>query len=271
MNPDTDRSESTIASEERETLKSVAVEACLAGGDRLTRLFGTDTGENYLAHDVKSGADRASEAAVLDIIRGTFPEHEIYAEESGSHCGESEIEWIVDPLDGTNNFVAGLPMFTTAITVLARGHPVIGVVYVPLLDDLYVAVAGNSVQYEGEPMEVSGQLRTPETATVVSVIGHDVKRVPERLERANSLAQAVKSRFKRRLESWCPTLHWALLSRGTLDGIYCYRPDREEQHLGELFAAEGELLTAERADVFIAAKTPELRTSLLEIVSEDGQ
>ncbi len=260
-----------IGDDELESLESIAVEACLTGGGRLSRLFGTDTGETYLSHDVKSGADRASEAAVLDIVREAFPEHEIYAEESGVHGGRSEIEWIVDPLDGTNNFVAGLPTFTTAITVLARGRPVIGVVYVPPLDDLYVAVAGNGIQYEGVPVEASGRPRTPETATVVSVIGHDVKRIPERLERADSLARAVESRCKRRVESWCPTLHWALLSRGTLDGIYCYRPDREEQHLGELFAAEGELLTAERPDVFVAATTPELRNSLLEIVSEDRQ
>lgn len=251
-------------------LESVAIKACRASGDRLSQLFGTDTTAEFLTHDVKSDADRASETAMLSVIRDEFPNHEVYAEESGRHGDNPQFEWIVDPLDGTNNFEAGLPTFTTAVTVLSNDRPVVGVVYAPLVDDCYVGIAGRGVRYNGQkiPLTDSDRQLTPSASTVVSVIGHDVKRDKNRLKTATSIDRLVESRCKRRLESWCPTLHWALLSRGRLDGIYCYHPDCEEQRLGELFAAETGLFTASRADVYVAAMTAELKEYLLSCLSE---
>ncbi|WP_254611776.1 hypothetical protein [Haloterrigena gelatinilytica] len=67
---------------------------------------------------------------------------------------------------------------------------------------------------------------------------------PERAAVSSSVNRALKDRCKRRLESWSPTVHWGLLARGRLDGIVRYRPDREDQLLGELFASESGLHTA---------------------------
>lgn len=89
-----------------------------------------------------------------------------------------------------------------------------------------------------------------------------------RLEIATPIDRLVESRCKRRLESWCPTRYWALLSRGRLDGVYCYHPDREEQRLGELFTAETGLFPANRTDIHVAATTAELRENLLSCISE---
>ncbi|NHN40887.1 inositol monophosphatase [Halorubellus sp. JP-L1] len=251
-------------------LESVATEAVRAGGDRLAELFGTDTTAEFLAHDVKSAADRASEDAMLSVVRDAFPTHEIYAEESGRHGDHSRFEWIVDPLDGTNNFEAGLPTFTAAATVLSDDRPVVGAIYVPATDDTYVASVTDGVRWDGRQVSVtdSGRRLDPAAATVASVIGHDVKRDERRRDAAASIDRLVEARCKRRLESWCPTLHWALLARGRLDGIYCYHPDREEQRLGELFAAEAGLCTAASGDAYVAATTPELKARLLDCVSE---
>ena len=166
---------------------------------------------------------------------------------------------------------------------------VLGVVYVPLLDDLYVARRGEGVRYDGRPVRAdgdagadggSGSDPSTETATVVSVIGHDVKRRPDHRAVSGSINRALEDRCKRRLESWSPTVHWGLLARGRLDGIVCYRPDREEQLLGELFASEAGLRTATSSDDgdgdgaddptwFVGAADDAVFDALLEIVREN--
>ncbi|RQG95142.1 inositol monophosphatase family protein [Natrarchaeobius chitinivorans] len=265
-------------------LEATAIEACTAGGNYLREAYRSgETDAERLDHDVKSSADTASERRLLEVVRSRFPDHRIDAEESGIHDGDGgAYEWIVDPLDGTNNFESGLPSFATAVTVLEAGEPVLGVAYVPMLDDLYVGTRGEGVRYNGRPVsggdERSGHDErnvNPSTATVVSVIGHDVKRRPEHAAISESINRALESRCKRRLESWSPTVHWGLLARGRLDGIVCYRPDREEQLLGELFAAESGLETDAGEDWFVGACSRELlaglRTDVTEAIDAGGQ
>lgn len=249
-------------------VEAVAIEACLAGGRRLLDLFESETTTDYAEHDVKSSADRASESVMLDCIQRRFPDHQVYAEESGDVGGDGDVHWIVDPLDGTNNFEAGLPTFASAVTVTVAGEPKLGVAYVPLLDDLYCGVAGQGVRYNGRPISTNAPPADypVSAATVVSVIGHDVKLDASHRETSAALNRAVENRCKRRLETWSPTVHWGLLARGTLDGIYCYRPDREEQLLGELFADESGMITTNGPEWFIAGHTEAVHDALLEIV-----
>ena len=244
--------------DELAVLEATAIEACTVGGRYLRETFRAgETAADLLEHDVKSSADTGSEERMLAVIRSRFPDHRIDAEESGIHGGTG-YEWVVDPLDGTNNFESGLPSFATAVTVVAleRDEPVLGVVYVPLLEDLYVGRRGEGVRHDGRPVAVDeGRTADPETATVVSVIGHDVKRDPEHRAVSERINRAIEDRCKRRLESWSPTVHWGLLARGRLDGIVCYRPDREEQLLGELFARESGLETVAGDEWFVAAES----------------
>ncbi|WP_440772521.1 inositol monophosphatase family protein [Natronorubrum sp. DTA28] len=273
-------------------LERTAIEACAAGGAYLCDAYrAEDTDVDASAHDVKSSADTGAERRILEVIRAEFPDHPIIAEESGRHEGSGEYTWLVDPLDGTNNFESGLPSFATAVTVLegadsgsstSDSEPVLGVVYVPLLDDLYVATRGGDVRHNGQPVCADSDAN-PETATAVSVIGHDVKRRPEQAAVSASINRALEDRCKRRLESWSPTVHWGLLARGRLDGIVCYRPDAEEQLLGELFAAESGLLAASgggdragrdgrdsevRGEWFVAAGNRAVFDALREVVDE---
>ncbi len=273
-------------------LERTATEACTVGGAYLRDAYrAEDTDVDAGVHDVKSSADTGAERRILEVIRAAFPDHPIVAEESGRHEGSGEYTWLVDPLDGTNNFESGLPAFATAMTVLEAAdsgssipdsEPVLGVVYVPLLDDLYVATRGGGVRHDGQPVDGDSDA-SPETATAVSVIGHDVKRRPEQAAVSESINRALEDRCKRRLESWSPTVHWGLLARGRLDGIVCYRPDAEEQLLGELFAVESGLLTArggessegrdggnseDRDEWFVAAGNQAVFDALHEVVDE---
>lgn len=87
-------------------------------------------------------ADLASEAHIIRAIRKTFPNDSIIAEESGHQRGTSDYTWVIDPLDGTSNFVAGLPWFGAQIGVLNGGAPVFTAMYLPVSGDLYYAEAG---------------------------------------------------------------------------------------------------------------------------------
>lgn len=250
--------------------ESVAVAACLAGGRYLARAFEDgDTEATYLATDAKSSADVESEERMLDVLKQAFPDHTVDAEESGVHAGDDRFRWVVDPLDGTNNFEAGLPSFATAATLLVDGEAELAVVYAPVPDDLYVCRRGEGLRSDGAVVEgAETPTRDPGTATVMSVIGHGVKRDAEASAVSARIDRGIEAVCKRRLESWSPTVHWGLLARGRLDGAVAYRPDAEEQLLGELFAAEAGLETASGAEWFVAARTADLRDELVAAVED---
>ena len=92
--------------------------------------------------DLVTEADRASEALILEELRKHFPQHAVVAEESGSHAGDSGYRWYVDPLDGTTNFLHGIPLFCISIGLEREGQLVAGVIYNPASDELFTAEKG---------------------------------------------------------------------------------------------------------------------------------
>lgn len=105
-------------------------------------------------------ADRAAEREVVGALIERFPDHAVLAEEGeltprGEASGGADWLWIVDPLDGTTNFVHGLPFFCVAIALAVRGDVVLGVVHAPALQRTYVAAAGQGASCNGEPLRVT--------------------------------------------------------------------------------------------------------------------
>jgi myo-inositol-1(or 4)-monophosphatase len=90
-------------------------------------------------HDFVTDIDRRSEATIIQHIRRAFPDHEILAEESGKHEQTSDYRWIIDPLDGTTNFIHGMPMFAVSIALEVQGELHAGVVYEPVRKELFTA------------------------------------------------------------------------------------------------------------------------------------
>ena len=138
-----------------EELLSVAVAAARAGGEILTRLYGaSDLGaEEKAKNDLVSRADRESEAAIVARILGAFPDHSILAEEGGHQPGARDgFEWIIDPLDGTANFLRGVPIFCVSIACVERGRPIAAAVLDPLRDDLFTATRGGGARRGGAPL-----------------------------------------------------------------------------------------------------------------------
>ncbi len=124
------------------------------------------------ARDVVTEADHLSEEAIIATIRRAFPDDQVLAEESG-HSGagtgtgpvdgsgsSATVEaghriWVIDPLDGTVNYAAGIPHFCTSVGLVVGGQPTVGVVLDPMLGELFSAVAGQGAWLDGTPIHAS--------------------------------------------------------------------------------------------------------------------
>ena len=103
-----------------------------------------------------TGADREAEAAMRDILGAAFPEHGIYGEEHGKVRIDAEYVWVLDPIDGTQSFVTGKPLFGTLIALTRRGVPVLGVMDAPALNERWVGIEGRPTTFNGAPARVRG-------------------------------------------------------------------------------------------------------------------
>lgn len=104
--------------------------------------------------DYVSNVDREAEQAIIDTLRTAYPDHEILAEESGSR-GDSDFVWIIDPLDGTTNYLHGYPQVAISIALSVRGEVQQAVVYDPLRDELFTATRGSGAQLNNRRLRVS--------------------------------------------------------------------------------------------------------------------
>jgi len=108
------------------------------------------------AHDFVSAVDREAEAEIIRVIRTAHPGHAILAEESGSRPGDDN-EWIIDPLDGTSNYLRGIPHFAVSIAFRQLGRLESAVVYDPLREELFTAARGRGAHLNDRRIRVSGR------------------------------------------------------------------------------------------------------------------
>ena len=99
--------------------------------------------------------DSAAEQAILDIVSKDFPEHSYFSEEAGHSEHQSEYQWIIDPLDGTTNFGKNLHFFCTSIALQKNNQPVCGVIYIPMLNEMFTAEVGEGAHLNEQPISVS--------------------------------------------------------------------------------------------------------------------
>jgi myo-inositol-1(or 4)-monophosphatase len=109
------------------------------------------------SRDIQAEADLRSEAIIIDKINKAFPSHSIFAEESGEEIHESEYLWAIDPLDGTINYARGIEEYCISIALSQNGQTVLGVVYHPVLRQLYVAEKGKGAYLNGQKLKVSSE------------------------------------------------------------------------------------------------------------------
>jgi len=107
-------------------------------------------------NELVTEVDRAAENEIIETIRKSYPDHSFLGEETGSH-GHSDFQWIIDPLDGTTNFVHGYPQFAVSIALRQRGRLEHGVIYDPMRQELFTASRGTGAQLDGRRIRVSAR------------------------------------------------------------------------------------------------------------------
>ncbi len=173
--------------------------------------------------DLVTDADKASEALISAGIRAAFPSHRLIAEEgargaSGSRGEGHPFGWLIDPLDGTTNYAHRYPHFAVSIALEHHGRPVIGVVYDPMRDELFVGMEGGGATLNGRSIHVSD---TAELigSLVASGFPYDLTTRTE----SNALWQAFNGRVQGARRDGAAALNLCWVAAGRLDG-YWERP-----------------------------------------------
>lgn len=126
--------------------------------EQLENISRLDVEEKGL-NDFVSHVDIQAEKMIISAIRKYYPDHNITAEESGKHTTPSKFEWIIDPLDGTTNYLHKIPHFAVSIAVKENGKLMHGVVYDPIKDELFSASRGDGAKLNNFKIRVSDQQR----------------------------------------------------------------------------------------------------------------
>lgn len=138
------------------SFSNAAWEAARAAGDLIASEWGRDRTIDYKgAIDLVTSVDRESERIIVDMLRRQFPSHAILAEEQTQISGSGEYRWLIDPLDGTTNFVHGYPQISVSIALEWRGQVILGLVYDPLRKECFRAAKNCGATLNGEPIRVS--------------------------------------------------------------------------------------------------------------------
>jgi myo-inositol-1(or 4)-monophosphatase len=129
-------------------------------GEIAKRYFRRTAAEHKLDNEIVTQADRAVQAHILEAVRRELPNDGFIGEEAAraelfTEKADAEHCWVIDPIDGTNNFAAGMPLFAVSIAVLRNGAPALGLVYDPCRDELYQAERGRGAWRNGEPLRVA--------------------------------------------------------------------------------------------------------------------
>lgn len=136
---------------------NIAVRAARQAGSILLRYFEHVDSLKVTSksrNDFVSEVDRAAEDAIINVIKQAYPDHAILAEESGTHDG-NDFQWVIDPLDGTTNYLHGFPQFGISIALKHRGILESAVVYDPVSNELYTADKGNGAFLNERRIRVS--------------------------------------------------------------------------------------------------------------------
>lgn len=212
----------------------VAVRAAKTGGRILARHFDAlPQVHAKSAHDLVTEADFESEKAVVATIEQAFPDHGIHAEESGDRRLDSGYLWHVDPMDGTNCFVMGVPYFSVSVALAFRGETVAGAVYNPLADALYVAEKGAGAALDGKPIRVAD---CADCSAALAGCGYTGQ--PEAIREGLRLAEALSLGTRKTMVHFSPALDLCNIARGRMHAYVDAWTTPEDHAAGALVLME---------------------------------
>lgn len=214
--------------------KIIAMEVAKEAGTVLKKYF--DQGfivEAKAVNDVVTIADFESEKIILDKLKKHFPDHSIFAEESGDHNPNAEYKWIVDPLDGTRNFAAGCPFFAVSIALSYKNETILGVVYNPMVDELYFAQNGEGAFLNDKKIKVSDKTNLNDAILEIATIFTDFDG-----GKGLSAIQKLANKTRVIVNYLAPSISLCAVARGRLDGVLDFGTTQEDHAAGALIVQE---------------------------------
>ncbi|CAA2931198.1 inositol-1-monophosphatase [Arsenophonus endosymbiont of Bemisia tabaci] len=137
---------------------TIAIRAARQAGNFIAKIYEKPDSIEIMAegqNDFVTNIDKKAEQIIIEVIQKSYPTHTIITEESGQILGEkNDIQWVIDPLDGTTNFTKHLPHFAVSIAVRINGRTEIGAIYNPMLNELFTAVRGQGAQLNGYRLRI---------------------------------------------------------------------------------------------------------------------
>lgn len=251
-------------------LLQVALDASAIGGRIVLDAFGSrHEMTQKRPGDWVSEVDTASERAVRAALSEAAPDVAVFGEEEGGE--RADVGWLVDPLDGTANFLHGFPIVGVSVGLVVDGAPVVGVVRAPMLGDTYAARAGGGTTRNGEPVRVGER----GMQHGIGATGFPFRAKAERLDEYFPVFRAALVEFEDLRRAGAASLDLAWTAAGVLDGYF-------EQALGPWDVAAGALLVREAGGVVtdwdgddrawldsgdVVAAPPDVHAELLDLIA----
>jgi myo-inositol-1(or 4)-monophosphatase len=253
---------------------TICEQAARAGGKTLLQWRGKATAREKGPRDLVTEADLASQEAIRRVVLQTFPDHDFIGEESfpgeSRRPRRSEYRWIVDPLDGTANYVHGMLSYAVSVALEKNGQIVAGCVFDPELDVSYTSQRGGGALVNGEPIQVSSCQTLDQAMIAASLPPHVTRDSPEiaRMVEVIHSCQAL-----RRLGS--AALNLCYIAQGRLDGYWATSVKIWDIAAGMLIVEEagGVITSLSSGPVdfdrpwLVAAATRKLHAELLELLN----
>lgn len=218
----------------------VAKEAAVIGGSILKENFRKIKSSDIQSKGIKdfvTYVDRLSEERIRNYILSVYPDHSFLGEEDGSF-GNSEFVWIVDPLDGTKNYIAGFEIFAVSVALRHENEYIAGAIYVPMLDKLYYAEKGGGAYLNGQRIRVSD--RPVQSAMVAT--GFPFRNIKE-LDSYLAMLKEAFITFSGVRRPGAAAIDLAMVAEGVFDGFF-------EMKLSIWDIAAGALLVEEAGGIF---------------------
>ncbi len=220
----------------RSVYLEVAMNAALEAGKFLLARFNENHDPIYKSKsDIGLSIDKESENIILKHILNSFPEHSIYSEEVGSIENSCDYKWFIDPLDGTNNYYVGIPYFSVSLALTNDGKTIVGVVYDPITDRLFVAEKGNGAYLNGNKI-LPKSLNSSNYNVISFIKGHSKLEISD--ETTSELQTIITNHFSRTLTMWAPSLDWCNLALGKIYALVSFESEFEDMVAGVLIAEE---------------------------------
>src|SRR3954470_402086 len=166
----------------------------------------------YAAHDIKLEIDVQAQELIAKLLLEEFPTHALYGEEGIVGDQSSDHQWIVDPLDGTVNYFYGIPHFCVSIALRQRGEIIVGVIYDPVRNEMWVAQKGDVPNLNGNPVHVSDRAELAE-----AVISIGLAKTGETIDKNFPLLQQMIHRVRKCRVLGSAALDMAYVACGRLD------------------------------------------------------